>query len=96
MKIYWTKKSKSRFQEIKKYIEKEFGFSVSERFQNRVLSLLDLLEKYPGIGSLEVPEKEIHGFQISKQTRVFYRIKGNRIFLLTFFDSRQNPEKKPK
>lgn len=46
------------------------------------------------MGSLEVPEKAIRGFQFTKQTRIFYRIKGNQIIILTLFDVRQNPDKK--
>lgn len=96
MNIFWSRKSKSRFLEIKVYLEAEFGSTVANQFQTRVLDFLTLLSKYPQLGSLEVPEKAIYGFQLSKQTRLFYRIKGGRIILLTFFDSRTNPNKKPK
>ena len=95
MIISWTKKSKSRFLEIKSYLEAEFGKSIADQFQTRVLDFLVLLERFPQLGSLEVPDKEIYGFQLSKQTRLFYRIKGERIILLTFFDSRNDPKKRP-
>jgi len=52
------------------------------------------LENYPEIGVVEVDDKQIRGFQLTKQTRVFYRIKGERIIILTFFDVRQHPNKK--
>lgn len=52
------------------------------------LHFWSLLTKFPKMGSLEVPEKNIYGFQITRQTRLFYRLGDNKISLLTFFDSR--------
>ena len=95
MRILWTKKSQSRFQEIKTYILTEYGELPSAKFRNKVFDFLELLERFPELGTLEVAEKNIRGFQISQQTRIFYRINKDHISLLTFFDSRQDPKKKP-
>lgn len=96
MKIYWTKRSESRFLEIQNYIEHNFGEETKTSFKNRIITFLELLTKFPKIGTLEIPEKNIYGFQITSQTRLFYRLDDDKISLLTFFDSRQNPEGKPK
>jgi hypothetical protein len=61
-----------------------------------VIDFLDIVENFPDLGVVEVPEKQIRGFQLTKQTRIFYRIKKDRIVILTFFDVRQNPKKKPR
>lgn len=37
---------------------------------------------------------DIRGFQLSHQTRILYRIKDNKIIILSFFDVRQDPNKK--
>lgn len=95
MKLTWTKKARDRFGEILNYIEDEFGDFAREHFRTRTKEFTKLLKDFPEMGSIEVREKNIRSFQISKQTRVFYRIKGNHILILTFFDSRQNPEKRP-
>jgi len=63
---------------------------------SKVFDFLELLERFPELGTLEVAEKNIRRFQISKQTRIFYRINNDQISLLTFFDIRQDPEKKPR
>ncbi|MFY0686948.1 MAG: type II toxin-antitoxin system RelE/ParE family toxin [Cyclobacteriaceae bacterium] len=96
MRIFWTKKSRSRFYEIDAHISTEYGEQSSVKFRNKVFDFLELLERFPKLGTLEVIEKNIYGFQITKQTRIFYRINKDHISLLTFFDDRQNPEKKPK
>lgn len=95
MTIFWTRKSKLRFLEIEDYLRAEFGELTAQNFKTKVLGFLRLLEKFPKMGSLEFPEKQIYGFQITKQTRLFYRISNGRISLLTFFDSRQDPGRKP-
>ena len=96
MTIYWTKKAKNRFLEITNYITSEFGSISSAKFKERTFDFLILLSEFPELGSLEVPNKNIYGFQLSKQTKLFYRINNNHISLLTFFHSRQDPKQKPK
>jgi len=96
MTIYWTKRSESKFLKIKSYIHHEFGTASSIKFQDKVFNFIELLEKFPEPGTLEVADKKIYAFQISKQTRMFYRINDDHISLLTFFDSRQEPTKKLK
>jgi plasmid stabilization system protein ParE len=95
MKIFWTVLANRRYQEIESHIQEEFGEAVKLVFRQRVFGFLAILKKYPKIGSLEVPSKGIYGFQISKQTRLFYRINTNHISLLNFFDTRQDPKKRP-
>ncbi|XOV93186.1 MAG: type II toxin-antitoxin system RelE/ParE family toxin [Bacteroidota bacterium] len=95
MKILWTKKAQTRFQEIISYILTEFGEKPSISFKDKVFDFLELLERFPQLGTLEVVDKNIYGFQISKQTKIFYRINKDHISLLTLFDTRQDPKKKP-
>ena len=95
MKIYLTKRAEKNYHSIKKHIVREWGKTVAEAFEQKVVDFLDLLEDFPEMGVAEVPEKQIRGFQLTKQTRIFYRIKNDRILILTFFDVRQNPSKKP-
>jgi hypothetical protein len=56
------------------------------------MPFFNVLKKYPGIGQVE--KDDIRGFQISAQTRVLYRIKYDRIIILSFFDVRQHPDRK--
>lgn len=95
MKIYLTKRAEMNFRSIKEYITSEWGERVAEVFEQKAIDFLDILEEFPDIGVVEVIEKQIRGFQLTRQTRVYYRVKGERIIILTFFDVRQNPKKKP-
>lgn len=42
----------------------------------------------------KVEHHDIRGFQLTRQTRILYRIKDNKVIILSFFDARQDPEKK--
>jgi plasmid stabilization system protein ParE len=96
MKILWTKKSRKRFAEIVDYIQSKFGDASSQSFITKTKDFTRLLFEFPEMGTLEIRDKKVRGFQLTKQTRVFYRLKNDQIILLTFFDSRQSPRKKPK
>lgn len=95
MKISFTKRAEKNYRSIKEYITNEWGERIAEAFEQKTVDFLDLLEDFPEIGVVEVIEKQIRGFQLTKQTRVFYRIKGERIIIFTFFDVRQDPKKRP-
>lgn len=95
MNVFWTKRSKKRYDEIFDYLESEFGLLVANKFKLKVLEFILLLSKFPKLGVLEVVDKKIYSFQLTRQTRIFYRINNNHISLLTFFDTRQNPDNRP-
>jgi plasmid stabilization system protein ParE len=94
MKIFLTTRANKNYEAIRSYIKNEWGERVAKAFENKVADFLDLLANFPEMGSVEVVEKQIRGFQLTKQTRIFYRIKKENIIILTFFDVKQDPNKK--
>ncbi|HRK53158.1 MAG TPA: type II toxin-antitoxin system RelE/ParE family toxin [Cyclobacteriaceae bacterium] len=95
MKLVWTEKAKARMAEILDHIELEFGIASRQSFREKAKDFTRLLIEFPEIGTLEIKDKNLRGFQLTKQTRIFYRIKKDQIVILTFFDSRQDPKKRP-
>lgn len=95
MKITLTKRAERNFISIKEYIRQDFGKIVAEVFEQKISDLLHLLKTFPEMGSIEIKSKQIRAFQLTKLTTVFYRLKDQNIIILTFFDVRQNPKKKP-
>ena len=96
MKLVWTEKAQRRIGEILEYIEREFGAKARQTFREKTQDFTRILIQFPKMGTLEIKEKNLRGFQLTKQTRVFYRVKKNCIIILTLIDSRQDPKKKPK
>ena len=94
MTISLTKRAERNYKSIKDHILLEWGEKVAAAFEEKTIDFLDLLEDFPEIGPVEVKNKQVRGFQLTRHTRVFYRIKEKKIIILTFFDVRQNPKKK--
>lgn len=94
MRISFTKRAQNHYNSIKHYLYEEWGEAIVEAFEQKTLDFLDLLIEFPEMGSNELADKQIHGFQLTKQTRILYRLKKDTIILLAFFDVRQNPKKK--
>ncbi|OOG77876.1 type II toxin-antitoxin system RelE/ParE family toxin [Algoriphagus sp. A40] len=68
MKIFVSKRADKDFQMILKYLEYKWGAGSVEKFKSLTNDFLDILESFPEIGSLEITEKKIRGFQLTKQT----------------------------
>ena len=81
MTIKVSKRAEKSFRSIKDFIMEKWGELVADAFEQKIINFLDLLEEFPEIGTIEFPEKRLYGFQLTKQTRVFYRIKANRIII---------------
>ncbi len=95
-KISWTKTARKQFDSIVNYLIKEWSEKVAGKFINRTNEVIELLMLYPEAGSIEIKEKRIRGFLISKHIRLFYRITKKEMLLLSFFDNRLDPDKKLK
>lgn len=94
MEIFLTKRANSRLITIRDKIKADWGENVAFAFEQRIKDFFEVLKMFPEMGSVELAEKGIRGFQVAKQTRVFYRIKGGKIIILNFFEVRQDPKKK--
>ena len=90
MRVFFTKRAYKSYSRIKDYIRQEWSESVVLAFEQKTVDFLDIIEQFPEMG------QGLRSFLLTSQTRVFYRIKGNQIIILTFFDTRKNPKKKPR
>ncbi|MBS1544268.1 MAG: type II toxin-antitoxin system RelE/ParE family toxin [Bacteroidetes bacterium] len=94
MKVFISRRALRNYNSIKEYITEQFGAKTSEAFTRKTDETFQLLEDFPEMGSIE--NNDIRGFQLSRQTRILYRIKREKIIILSLFDVRQNPKKRPK
>ena len=94
LKIQWSKRADKKFDKIIEYLMVKWSERVTKSFVKKVHDLIDTLSEFPEIGTIENKEKGIRGFTVIKQVIIFYKVSGNRIIILDFFDNRQAPEKK--
>ena len=94
LEIYWTRQANKKFDKILDYLLDKWNEQVTGTFVKKTYEVLDTLAEFPEIGPLELKRKEIRGFTIVKQVNIFYKVKGNTLIILNFFDNRQSPAKK--
>jgi len=94
LNIVWTKRADNKFNNIILYLEKEWGIRVTSAFVKKVYDFFDILIEFPKIGTIEHKEKNIRGYTITKQINIYYKIKGDNIIILDFYDNRRNPKRK--
>lgn len=92
--IIWNKRAGRQFEKIQDYLIGEFGEKMTEEFTNKVFYFLDLLAKYPDLGTVENKDSNIRGFVIHKYTTIFYKTVEDKIYLLSMFDNRQTLKKR--
>ena len=93
MKVFLTRRAEQNYISIRDYIMQEWGESTASSFVKKADDTFHLLESFPEMGPIE--NKDIRGFQLSRQTRILYRVRGKRIIILSLFDVRRDPKKKP-
>ena len=94
LEIQWSKRADKKFDKILEYLLVEWSEWVTKSFIRKVYDLIDTLAEYPEIGAIENKEKGIRGFTVVKQINIFYKVSGNKIIILDFFDNQQATKKK--
>lgn len=79
---------------LNKYLQTEWGITVTSKFNETLIKTILTIAYQPAIGSLSKKKKDVRKILITKHNRLYYRVKDNEsIFLLTLFDTRQNPKR---
>lgn len=92
MQVFVTPRAEKDFDSIIGYIKQKWGEKTAKEFIQKVDKIFKLLKDYPLMGQVE--NSNIRGFQLSPQTRILYRIRDNKVIILSFFDVRQDQKKK--
>ncbi len=92
MEVFVTPRAERNFDAIIDYLKQKWGEKTAAQFVQKTDEIFKLLKNFPTMGQLET--NDIRGFQLSPQTRILYRIRGEKIIILAFFNVRQDPNKK--
>ncbi len=78
--------------ELNTYLETSWNLIVASAFHEKLIKVIVIVSKQPGIGSPSKKRENIFKILVTKHNRLYYRINDNNsITLLTLFDTRQNP-----
>jgi plasmid stabilization system protein ParE len=95
MEVIWSAKAKITFFSVIDYLNDNWSKKEMIQFNHRTQIVINAIVKNPGIFSISATNKEIRRAVVDKNNSFFYRIDtyNQKIHLLTFFDSRQDPKK---
>jgi len=95
MEIIWSAKAKITFYWVIEYLNANWTKKEMIQFNQRTLITINAIQKNPGIFPASTRHKNLRKAIIDKNNAFYYKIDDNnqKIYLLTFFDSRQDPEK---
>lgn len=92
-RIEWTENAKQDLKKIIEYLLEKWSVEVAEKFIDKLDSILELLTISPYIGMESKKKKGVRQILITRHNRLYYRVVDNKIILLDFFDTRQDPDK---
>ncbi len=92
MEVLVTPRAAQKFEAIVTFITHKWGEKAATAFIQNIDAAFSQLQSYPMMGSVE--HLDIRGLQVSPQTWVLYRIRNNKIIILSFFDVKQYPKKR--
>lgn len=96
MEVIWTSLSHKSLSELLSFVRRVWGdkksFEVRKLIEHNVL----LLKKHPHLGKV-LPETEsksvkIRSLIIKRRNRVFYKVEGEKIYIILVWDVRKDPD----
>ncbi len=94
MEVIWSAKARITYFRVLDYLAQNWTKREIVAFSQKTTAIIRAIQKNPGIFSNSPKHENIRRAIIDKNNSFFYRVdkKHGKIFLLTFFDNRQNPE----
>ena len=94
MEVIWTKKAIESYKELAFYLNNSFGKDITASIIGKVTRRVNDLLRNPLLGkeyeSSNFLKYEFRFFVINKQTKVFYFIQGEFVYIVLVFDVRQD------
>ena len=91
--VIWTVNASADFENVISYLLRRWGNKTAVDFIETTDSRVNRISIFPEIGIVSVKDPSIRSIVITKHNKLYYRITGNSIEILSIFDTRQNPEK---
>lgn len=95
MKVVWQEAAKVGRRQVAVYIRKEFGTKRAKRFRQEIDETVKLLMRSPGIGQIDSLYADrpltYRNIIINGLNKMVYRIEGDIIYIVDFWDTRREP-----
>ena len=94
MDVIWSARAKITFFNVLDYLDKNWTKREILQFHERTEIIIQAIRKNPGIFPVSAKHRKIRKAIVDKNNSFFYTVDlyNKKIYLLTFFDNRQNPK----
>ena len=98
MMIKWDPKAKVSLRQIAHYVNTKFGRKARQNFMQRVKNTENLIRQSPNVGPIDPLFAErpqtYRSVIVNGLNKMVYRIDGDVIYIVAFWDTRMEPEEK--
>ncbi len=94
-KVKWNKAADKTFDLITDYLQEHHSNQSAINFANLVYFKIDQIEKGLTVGRNSPKAKSVMILKLDRHKQMFYRLVGTTLTIVDFWDTRQDPKKKP-
>ena len=94
-KIIWNDSALRTFDNITSYLQDNYSLQAAYNFSELAYNKIDQITKYPTIGRPVPNTKTLQKINFGKHHQLYFRLKGRTLYICDFFDTRQDPTKRP-
>jgi plasmid stabilization system protein ParE len=91
--IILSKTAAAKLENLLNYLETEWSERVKHNFIGKLDKSLKQIGKYPLSFENSQVKPNLHRCLVTKQTTLYYTFNIKRVYIVTIFDNRMNPEK---
>ena len=93
--IVYKKRFVNKLLKLLDYLKREWSGQIADDFIVKLQNRLQTLSGQPYIGAPSTAIQSVRSILVTRQNRVFYRIKDNVIEEINMYDTRSNPKRNP-
>ena len=94
-KIKWNKAADKTFDDITEHLQTQYSIQSAENFANLVYKRIDQITKGLTVGRISPQTKTVMILKLDKHKQMYYRLVGTTLTIVDFWDTRQDPKKRP-
>ncbi|WP_373060271.1 type II toxin-antitoxin system RelE/ParE family toxin [Zunongwangia sp. H14] len=85
--------AKEKLEDLFEFLIKKWSYKVKTDFVQKLDRSIDIIKDQPEIFPESQTEKGLRKCVITKQTTLYYRFDDEKIYIVTIFDTRKDPQK---
>ena len=92
-KIVLSKRASRKLEKLLEYIETEWSTRIKNNFIKKLDRSLQIIKEKPESSPKSDRVSGLHKCVVTKQTTIYYKFDSKKLYVVTIFDTRQDPKK---